>query len=305
VTTAHEPHDSFRARQARRNCGGLSSAVSKGAAALIFAGLLTSSVCVAVDVSFLGSFGENFDSMGTGTTLPTGWTVYAISGNHDTIAPADSSVPGTSAFLPTGSLIAGGSVFAGAQIKDYLNDPSEVSSSTRAYNLGLSSSATDRSLGTSPTDIAGTVLELTLVNNTGSSITALNFAYDIRRFSTNNSANAGYDGSPYFGKEEFPGYWLFYSLDGGATYTNFTTLNPSEASVPGDSTGVSHFALTNFSLSGAWTAGSSLRLRWFDDNAQSSSPDQILGLDNVTIVTAIPEPANEAALLSALAFLAL
>lgn len=31
--------------------------------------------------------------------------------------------------------------------------------------------------------------------------------------------------------------------------------------------------------------------RWFDDNAQSGSPDQLIGLDNLSI-SATPEPAT-------------
>lgn len=65
-----------------------------------------------------------------------------------------------------------------------------------------------------------------------------------------------------------------YVLSGGA-------LN-----VP-NTTGVTTVLPTSFSLSSTWLNGATLLLRWVDDNAVTPSPDQIIGLDNVTLSSAI------------------
>ncbi len=92
-----------------------------------------------------------------------------------------------------------------------------------------------------------------------------------------------------------PGYWLFYSLDNGSTWTNVSSLNPTRSGPGGvivpNSIGVTNVPATTITLGSAWANGANLRLRWFDDNAQSPSPDQLLGLDNVAINT-VPEPAT-------------
>ena len=46
-----------------------------------------------------------------------------------------------------------------------------------------------------------------------------------------------------------------------------------------------------FGAAGTWTPGSTLLLRWVDDNGVASSPDEIIGLDNVGI-TPVPEPSS-------------
>jgi hypothetical protein len=174
------------------------------------------------------------------------------------------------------------------------------------FNFATTASSTDRSLGTSPSGNAMTLLQLSLTNTTGSSINDLFFGYDIRRFTTTTDSN-GYTASPFVNVEEFPGYSLWYSLDNGTTWKNVTSLNPSLDGSTGpavpNSVGVTTVSPTDVTLASAWTAGSTLLVRWGDDNAQSPSPDQLLGLDNVTI-TAIPEPTSVLAGLGLVGFLA-
>jgi hypothetical protein len=50
----------------------------------------------------------------------------------------------------------------------------------------------------------------------------------------------------------------------------------------------------SFLLSGNWNVGSNLLLRWVDDNAIDPSPDEIFGIDNVSV--AVPEPSSLAAI---------
>ena len=97
----------------------------------------------------------------------------------------------------------------------------------------------------------------------------------------------------------------FYSTDSGTTLVNVSALNPAltgaTVNVP-NTVGVTTVPLTTVTLSSSVATGSELRLRWVDDNAQQTSPDQIIGLDNVTItavtsagpVVSITSPANSA-----------
>ncbi|MBK1678934.1 hypothetical protein CKO20_00875 [Rhodocyclus tenuis] len=120
--------------------------------------------------------------------------------------------------------------------------------------------------------------------------------------------------------EELPGYQLFYSLNGGS-WNNVAALNPvstadgihplvATGSVNANgSTGPLDYGVTSISnarvsFSSLWAAGQTLRLRWVDDNAVNISPDQMIGLNNVSI-TPVPEPESYAMFLAGLGLLAL
>src|ERR1035437_1189082 len=148
---------------------------------------------------------------------------------------------------------------------------------------------------------AASILELSLTNSTGAALNAINISYDIRRFTTTANNNTGYASGNYGAVEELPGYQLFYSLN-GTTWTNVAALSPKLSGSPGvvvpNSVGVTNVPPTLISLNSAWANNSTLTFAWLDDNAQGPSPDQLLGLDNVTV--AIPEPSTYAAILGAL-----
>jgi hypothetical protein len=155
-------------------------------------------------------------------------------------------------------------------------------SNTSGFNYALSGSTSDRSLGFSPTSGSGLILQLRLTNNTSAAISAIRVGYGIRRFRNASSA------------EVMPGYRLFVSSDNGSTWTNVTSLNPvasgGTVNVP-NTTGTTTIPLTNITLPSAVAVGSEVRFRWVDDNGVPS-PDQIVGLDNVSIqlpvVNALP-----------------
>jgi hypothetical protein len=136
----------------------------------------------------------------------------------------------------------------------------------------------DRILATAPSNVAAAGIELQIVNNSGASLTDLLISYDIVRLSAVSTFN------------ELPGYSLFFSLDNGGTWTNVSALNPTASGSSGvlvpNSIGVTAVSNHLFSLGGAWVPGSTLRLRWIDDNADQTSPDQIIGLNNLVIVPA-------------------
>ena len=256
--------------------------------------LLTARGAVAQTIAFTGTYTQNFDSMGTtGTSAPTGWSVESEAGSHDTFSywtPTD----GYSTVLPNLS--------AGAMTAEPTLTAATPTTQKGlgGYNFGTSS---DRSLGSSPSGNAATIVVAQYINQSGGNITDLSLSYDIRRFTTTTTNNSTYTGGPYSGVEENPGYQLFYSLDNGTTWTNVSSLNPSltggSVTVP-NSIGTTHVSDSDIALTSQWTAGSKLELAWLDDNAQSPSPDQLLGLDNVAVgLTAVPEPSSVAAILGA------
>jgi hypothetical protein len=233
-----------------------------------------------------GIYTQNFDGMSTGTTAPTGWSVYGIGGNVDTFTPTDDPV--NTHTPPTGSAITGGT--AGGITAATANQGDTGQKTAGGYNWDLGSG--NRSLGTSPTGNAGVALQAIVTNTTGGALTHIGISYDVNvlTYTTNNN---GTNNPPYTGKEELPGYWLFYSLDNGATYTNVSALN-GDGHTWANVVGTVHESLADLTLSGTWANGGSLYLRWFDDNAQGPSPDQKIGLDNVVIgtVATTPEPTS-------------
>lgn len=251
----------------------------------------TTSAAVSITVSSgssIISLSESFDSMGSsGTALPSGWSYYSLSGSHEDFIYAP---PAASTFLPnstnTAILVGPGAdtIAANATLTAVTGPTTQKGSG--AYNFSLSATPGDRSVGTSPSGNSAGEIQWSLTNTTGGSINSFSIGYDIRRFSITTNNNATYDTSPYKGLEEIPGYWLFYSLDNGVTWTNVSELNPTIAGPTGvivpNSVGVTTVPSTTVSLSGSWASGGTLLLRWFDDNAESPSPDQIIGLDNVT-----------------------
>lgn len=231
----------------------------------------------AAQVSFTGTdYTQNFDAMGvSGTSAPTGWGFYGGLGGGNTTWTNATGIP-TSA-------IGGGTLNATLTASTTFT----TSNNTSGWNYALPTATADRALGTSPTGGQGVVLQLALTNNTGGPISAVRIGYDIRRF---NAAT-----------NELPGYWLFYSVDGGTTWANVGSLNSNSTTVP-NTVGVTTVPVTAITLASAWPAGGQLRLRWVDDNASDTSPDQICGLDNVTVgmvaglppTVALSSPTNNA-----------
>jgi len=109
-----------------------------------FASILT----VQAQVSFTGTYQQNFDGMGTTSTIPTGWShIGSLGGDNDSwfsTIPASGSPSAASSGTVNNSLIVATNSFSG-------------SSNTRAYNYSGSTSS-NRALGTSPTSGAGNIL---------------------------------------------------------------------------------------------------------------------------------------------------
>ncbi|HIV71127.1 MAG TPA: PEP-CTERM sorting domain-containing protein [Candidatus Aquabacterium excrementipullorum] len=230
-------------------------------------------------------YAENFDAMGTsGTTAPLGWSVFVgDSGSHTTWLTSITANGSDS----VASMVAASSGLTATS--------SPSGTKITGFNAAYSSTNTaDRVLATSPTSVTGAALQLTLSNDTGVAVTELVLSYDTRRFSTVSTV------------EELPGYQLFYSLD-GSSWTNVSALNPSIAEVP-NSIGVTTVSDAHITLSSAVAAGASVYLRWVDDNGKPTSPDQIIGLNNVSVsavLPAVPEPQSLALAMAGLGVLGL
>lgn len=231
-------------------------------------GTTTSAIVNVVSDASLWAYTQNFDALGTaGTSLSvlSGWSFYGAMGNSNSTWTDSTGIPASS--------IGGGTSSATLTALTAFT----TSSNTQGFNYALSTSTSDRSLGSSPTTGQGVALQLSITNPTGAPLNALRIGYDTRRFTAPASAN------------ELPGYWLFYSLDNGTTWTNVTALNPTLTNVP-NTVGVTTIPATTFGLSGPWAAGATLLLRWVDDNATQTSPDQIIGLDNLSITVPVGHP---------------
>ena len=239
---------------------------------------LTAAAPAAFAVSLTGAgYNQNFDGMGVaGTTPPTDWAV--LTGNSGT-----SNSTWTSAITANGANSVA-TMIAAATPLTAITTP--TSTNNNGFNAARSTSTTgDRVLATSPTTVSGGALQLTLTNNTGAAITGLNLGFDTVRYNLTSTAN------------ELPGYWVFFSLN-GTSWVNAASLNPTIATVP-NTVGVTP-ANGSVNFGSSLAIGSNVMLRWVDDNAAQTSPDQIIGLNNV-VISAVPEPAVLSLMLGGLA----
>jgi hypothetical protein len=142
------------------------------------------------------------------------------------------------------------------------------------FNSARSASDTaDRVLTGAPTTVAGWIVQLSMVNGVGADIASgsnFTLSYDMVRYTAASSAN------------ELPGINAFLSMDGTSWTQIGSTL--TLADVP-NTVGISTRTV-DFSLPAAWAANANAYIRFVDDNARQTSPDQIVGLDNVSLVPA-------------------
>jgi hypothetical protein len=223
-------------------------------AAILLAGL---SSAAAADFYY----GQNFDSMGTtGTTAPLGWSFWHIDGNSSsTLAPTSAematAVPGLTTLA----------IWNQTSISDWFD---------QGVNMGSTPTDSNRLLGTSPTGTRGSILQLSLNNNSGAAITSIRLTYDMKSMAEGVSAGAEFPST-----DELPGY-RFYYLD-GSIWTPVPGLDLANDTV--NSVGHADAIIT---FATPVDDGGTMQFRWFDDNAFSHSPDTMYALDNLNI----PEP---------------
>jgi hypothetical protein len=223
-----------------------------------------------------GGYQQTFDSMGTAdTALPTDWTLWngASNSNNNTWTNATGiTVSDVTAMVQSTTALTA------------ITTPSGNNNS--GWNAARSAALTaDRVVATAPTTNAGTGLQLLLTNSTSSSFNQFLVSYDTVRYTAASTAG------------DLPGYQMFAQVNSGV-WTNIAALNPPLTQVP-NTAGLTSVSGALVTLGSAVNVGDTLRLRWIDDNATQSSPDQILGLNNV-LITAIPEPHEYALMLAGL-----
>jgi len=250
-------------------------------------------------------YNDNFSELGTSTSVPSGWAVYeGESGTSNETWTASTGIVANGASGSVQSMVASTTAF------QYLNTttPTYANGGFNAPVSLVTSGATNHVLGTDPTGVDGVALQLTLTNNTGAALNSINVAYDIVAFNDGTPQSSG-NGN----QEELPGYELFYSTN-GSTWTNVSDLNPTLTggtntdgtplpAVPGKA-GVTVVPSYTLNLASAVANGSNLELRWVDDNAVYQSPDQDIGLTDLSI-TPVPLPAGLPLLLCGLSALSL
>jgi len=220
--------------------------------------------------SFTASgYAQSFDSMGAaGTAPPTGWRHFPA--NFGTNSTWTASIPATgadsAATMPVGTT---GTTLTATT--------TPAANNNNGFNAARSAAATaDRVLATAPTATAGVFIQLQLRNDTGADLSAgslVTLAFDTVRYTSVGTPN------------QLPGYWVFASLDG--TTWGSAAPNPTIATIP-NTTGITFGATVTYTLDSAWTNGASIHFRWADDNAAQTSPDQIVGLNNVVISAVAP-----------------
>jgi len=251
----------------------------------IYAGVLLATSALAAPISFTGSYGQNFDGVGaSGTTLPPGFASLAIAGSTGTYTAANP-------INATG--IAAATI--NTQTLTIWNAGSAVASSgTHLYNVGGWDGTSDRALGSDAASTGAQVIELSLINNTGSTLYGITVSYDCKCL-TNGVIQSG--GTIPTEETELPGYCFFYSTTGTNSAANWTEVGVAgnAALVNGVPT-LNGLCLPNFTQgttmsSGAVNitfatplpSGGTMYLRWADDNNTGDNPEQMLAIDNVSI----------------------
>jgi hypothetical protein len=200
-----------------------------------------------------------FNAMGpAGTTMPSGWSFWYINGD------------GSSLVIPTSAEMA--TAVQGPSIM-VLWDQTQPATTflQQAGNEGATASAPTRLLGTSPTEDRGDILQLSLVNNSGHALNDVTVSYDMA-FMASGTLKAGPS------TDELPGYSFYHSLDNGASWTHDGSLDKSAAG----------HASATIVLGTPVANGGTTLFRWYDDNANGFSPDDMYAINNINIV---PEPA--------------
>ncbi len=139
-------------------------------------------------------------------------------------------------------------------------------------------------VGTPPTGTAGSVLLVTLTNNTGSTVPSLGITYDL-------GLQNGNVATP---EAEFAGHRVYWSLTGLAnSWTPISSTDATNANnwgYRGTAGGVT-LQTQSFTLTApvaTWAAGTNAFVLWLDDNAASGF-DGLYTLDNIAF-TVVPEP---------------
>lgn len=253
-------------------------------------GLVSTSLAQTVNYATAGStYTQNFDSLG-GSSQTNGATMAWSDGT---------TLQGWYSLLQTGSSAVAISV-----------DDGTVASSDKIADLGFNTNSTsgnyanpgsppgtNRALGSQPnsTIAANMYYAVALTNNTGQTLNNFSLAYVAELWRTASTAT-GFD----------PSYTVQYQIfNAGTESTDISATGYVNTGVNSGFSGVAN--TTGFvdgtnpanqdSVSGtvtgiSWGVGQELWIRWSDNvlDGAGSKTNQLLGIDNVSVSTAVPEP---------------
>ncbi|HWD91398.1 MAG TPA: Ig-like domain-containing protein [Verrucomicrobiae bacterium] len=239
----------------------------------------------AAPTSFTGSYSQNFDSLGASdTTLPAGFASMAIPGSTGTYTaakPIDASgIAAATNNTQTLTIWNAGSAV--------------VSSGAHSYNVGCWDAPTDRALGSDPASTGAQVIELSLVNNTGTTLYGITVSYDCKCL-TNGNIQSG--GTIPTEQTELPGYCFFFSTTGTNSASSWTEVGVAgNAALVNGVPAQNGLCLPNYTQGTTMSSGAVnipfvtpltnngvMYLRWADDNNTGDNPDQMLAIDNISL----------------------
>jgi len=254
-------------------------------------GLVSTSLGQTVSYATAGStYAQNFDSLGGSSQT-----------NNSTMTWTDgTTLQGWYSLLQTGSsavtiLVDDGTVASTDKIADLGFNSNSTSGN---YANPGSPPGTNRALGSQPNsnDAANIYYAVALTNNTGQTLTNFSLAYVAELWRTASTAT-GFDPSYTVQYQLFSAGtestdisaatgWVNTGVNSGfsgvANTTGYVdgTSSANQDSVSGTVTGIS------------WGVGQELWIRWSDNvlDGSGNKTNQLLGIDNVSVSTAVPEP---------------
>jgi 3',5'-cyclic AMP phosphodiesterase CpdA len=252
---------------------------------MVCAGAILALSASAAPSSFTGSYSQNFDAIGSGgTTLPAGFASLAIPGSTGTFTAANPiNVAGIAAATNNTQTL---TVWNAAS--------AVVSSGAHLYNVGCWDGASDRALGSDPASTGAQVIELSLVNNTGTTLYGITLSYDCKCL-TNGVIQSG--GTIPTEQTELPGYCFFYSTTGTNSASYWTEVGVAgNAALVNGLPAQNGLCLPNYTQGTTMSSGPAnitfatpltnngvMYLRWADDNNTGDNPDQMLAIDTLNI----------------------
>lgn len=233
------------------------------------------------------SYSQNFDSMGpAGTTLPSGWTVGYLgvesSVNRAIMVPYAGNGLSITA-MPV--VVSDGSALPAVNVGTVLN-------------LG-SSGNSDRALGNYPrtTPSGDHVMQVALLNNSGSSVSAIQVSYWGEQWrQSQGTSTSGPELLRFLASTTDPlsGFTYFSGLDFLAPKQ--TTADAPVGGLDGNAAGNRVFVTGTISFQSPVPDGGTFYVRWHDWNDNGTS-DHFLGIDDLQIVSVVPEPSTVSMLL--------